>query len=83
MKTTQEYDGTVWTAAETEAAVRGDIVPGILFALRLPTFGSVQVDGICPRCGRWHTVALRNGFPSCYVSGHESNHRINTKGGVQ
>lgn len=30
-------------------------------------FRGAQVDGVCPHCGRWHTVAWCNGSPSCHV----------------
>jgi hypothetical protein len=80
MRTTQEYDSAIWTAGNADVAALGGTEPGILFALRVPTFGGVQVDGVCPRCGRWHTVALHNGLPSCFVIETKPGCRIAAKG---
>ncbi len=79
---TQAYDGTIWAAEESDAARNGN-APGILLVLRVPTFGGVQVDGVCPRCGRWHTVALRNGVPFCVQIDKQPYSRVAAEGGIQ
>ena len=80
---TQTYDGTIRAVEEPDAAVLNGDASGILFALRLPTFGSVQVDGVCPRCGRWHTVTLRNGVPICVQIDKQPYSRVAVEGGIQ
>lgn len=78
---TQENDGVIWAAEEPDAVCNGTAL-GILFAMRLPIFGGAQVDGVCPRCGRWHTVTIRNGVPFCIQIDKQPYYRAAAKGGV-
>ena len=48
-----------------------------------PNIRGVQIDGVCPHCKRWHTLALRNGLPCCFVIGNQPDRRTAAKGGVQ
>ena len=52
-------------------------------ALFRPVPVGVQVDGVCPFCGHWHTVANRDGLPSCHVIGSTRRTAFRTTGGVQ
>ena len=43
----------------------------------------IQMDGVCPACGHWHTVATRDGRPSCHDMGFAPRLQLRTTGGEQ
>ena len=44
---------------------------------------SIQVDAVCPFCDHWHTVATRNGIPSCHVIESPHPRAFQRTGGMQ
>lgn len=84
MKLTQEYDGTSMAAGDTDMAAFLDVTSaGLLISPCRQVSVGAQVDGVCPRCHRWHTVGLYHGVPFCIWLEKESCRRVAAKGGVQ
>ena len=47
---------------ETNVSILDEVTAEFFPERYMPIFRGAQVDGVCPRCGHWHTVALHNGF---------------------
>jgi hypothetical protein len=68
---------------QTNISIFDEIVPEFLPVRSMPIFRRAHVDGVCSRCGRWHTIALQNGLPSCFEVEKKSDRRNAVKGCVQ
>lgn len=68
---------------EANVSILGEIAAEFFPERVVPIFRGAQVDGVCPRCRKWHTVALHNGLPFCFVIEKETERRIAAKGVIQ
>lgn len=57
-------------------------VPAAIEA-RHSLFGRVHIDGVCPFCGHWHSLAMPNGQPICRTLGTTPCHCFQRTGGMQ
>jgi len=68
---------------ETNISILSEIALEFFPVCSMPILRGVQVDGVCPRCGRWHTLALCNGEPFCIWNECHSYRHVAAKGGGQ